>query len=135
MHELTVASSLSDIDKVRQFLKIKLADLEISEEDYFAIELSLLEIYTNIIRYAYPDKKDKIFLKFWEKSQVLYFEIRDNGIPFDPTQAIKPDIEKIISSENVGGFGILISRTLMDGFSYKREKDQNVLLMHKNISG
>lgn len=134
MQELTVNSNLTDIDKVRDFLKMSLGDLRLSEEDYFAIELSLLEIYTNIVRYAYPEKKDKIFLKIWRKDQKVFFEIRDNGIPFDPTEVREPDIDKIIATEKVGGFGILISRTLMDGFSYKREKSQNVLVLYKTVS-
>jgi anti-sigma regulatory factor (Ser/Thr protein kinase) len=134
MQELTVNSNLTDIDKVRDFLKVSLGDLRLSEEDYFAIELSLLEIYTNIVRYAYPEKKDKIFLKIWRKDQKLFFEIRDNGIPFDPTEVREPDIDKIIATEKVGGFGILISRTLMDGFNYKREKSQNVLILYKTVS-
>ena len=134
MQELTVNSNLNDIDKVRDFLKVSLLDLRLSEEEYFAIELSLLEIYTNIVRYAYPEKKDKIFLKIWREGQKVFFEIRDNGIPFDPTEAQKPDIDKIIATEKVGGFGILISRRLMDGFDYKREKSQNVLVLYKTIS-
>lgn len=134
MQELIVNSNLNDIDKVRDFLKLSLADLRLTEEEYFAIELSLLEIYTNIVRYAYPDKKDKIFLKIWREDQKLFFEIRDNGIPFDPTEAREPDIDKIIATEKVGGFGILISRTLMDGFDYKREKSQNVLILYKTVS-
>jgi anti-sigma regulatory factor (Ser/Thr protein kinase) len=134
MQELTVNSNLADIDKVRDFLKVSLEDLRLSEEDYFAIEISLLEIYTNIVRYAYPQKKDKIFLKIWRKDQKVFFEIRDNGIPFDPTEIQEPDIDKIIVTEKVGGFGILISRTLMDGFDYKREKNQNVLILYKTVS-
>lgn len=132
--ELTVNSNLTDIGRIRDFLKKNLADLKLSEEEEFAIELALLEICTNIVRYAYPDKKDKIHLKSWRKERKIFFEIRDNGIPFDPTEAREPDIDKIISTQNVGGFGILISRKMMDGFDYKREKHQNVLTMYKTVS-
>jgi len=134
MQELIVNSNLSDVDKVRDFLKATLTDLKVSEETYFAIELSLMEICTNIVRYAYPEEKDKIFLKFWKENNTVFFEIRDNGIPFDPTEAKEPNIDKIIATEEVGGFGILIFRTLMDGFEYERKNNQNVLTLHKTIS-
>ena len=111
-----------------------LLNLNLPEEEYFAIELSLLEICTNIMRYAYPEKKDKIFLKTWREKDNLFLEIRDNGIPFDPREAKKPDIKKIIETEQVGGFGIFITRQFMDGFDYKREHNQNILTLFKKLS-
>ena len=134
MEQFVVESELTEMEKVRDFLKESLTGLKLTEEEYFAIELSLLEICTNIVRYAYPEDKDKIFLKTWFTQEKVFLEIRDNGIPFDPSQVQKPDLDRIIQSEEIGGFGILLSRNFMDGFEYKRENDQNVLTMFKNIS-
>jgi len=134
MEQLIIDSELSELDKVRSFLKKNLLNLNLSEEEYFTIELSLLEICTNIVRYAYPENKDKIFLKTWRDKDKFFLEIRDNGIPFNPRNAKKPDIKKILESEQVGGLGILISRHFMDGFDYTREHNQNILIMFKNIS-
>jgi len=133
MEQLIIESELSEIDKVRIFLKNNLPDSILSEEEYFTVELSLLEICTNIVRYAYPDKKDKIFLKTWNEKKKIFFEIRNNGIPFDPKKAKKPDIDEILKSEQVGGFGVLISRKFMDGYDYKREDNQNILTIYKII--
>ncbi len=134
MEQLIIDSELSEIDKVRCFLKKNLLNFNLTEEKYFAIELSLLEICTNIVRYAYPEIKDKIFLKTWKDKDNFYLEIRDKGIPFDPRDAKKRNINEILESEQVGGLGILISRHFMDGFDYKREQNQNILLMFKKIS-
>ncbi len=134
MEQLIIDSEFSEIDKVRNFLKKNLLNLNLSEEEYFTIELSLLEICTNIVRYAYPENKDKIFLKTWRDKDKFFLEIRDNGIPFDPREAKEPDIKKILETEQVGGLGILISRQFMDGFDYKREHNQNILIMFKKIS-
>jgi len=134
MEQLIIDSDFSEIEKIRIFLKKNLLNLNFSEEEYFAIELSLLEICTNIVRYAYPEKKDKIFLKTWRDKDNLFLEIRDNGIPFDPRKAKKPNINEILETEQVGGYGILISRQFMDGFDYKRENNQNILIMFKKLS-
>ncbi len=134
MEQLIIDSEFSEINKVRSFLKKNLLNLNLSEEEYFTIELSLLEICTNIVRYAYPENKDKIFLKTWRDKDKFFLEIRDNGIPFDPREAKEPDIKKILKTEQVGGLGILISRQFMDGFDYKREHNQNILIMFKKIS-
>ncbi|MGD2245337.1 MAG: ATP-binding protein [Candidatus Aminicenantes bacterium] len=133
MEKAVFESDLSETKKVRNFLRKSLLDLKLSEEVHFAIELSVLEIFTNIVRYAYPKNKDRIFLKTWQEEDEVYVEIKDNGIPFDPSQEPEPDIEKIIETKEIGGFGILLSRKFMDGFEYRRENDQNVLTMHKKI--
>lgn len=134
MDTLKITSDLAELDKVRNFLKKSLEGLRISDKDYFKIELSLLEICVNIIRYAYPVEKGDILVKAWQKTGKMFLEIRDNGIPFDPRKLEKPDIKEIIRKEKTGGLGIFISRSLMDGFDYRREDNQNVLTIYKVIN-
>jgi len=43
----------------------------------------------------------------------------------------RPTLEEMISREQMGGLGIFLARKLMDGFLYRREDDQNVLVMYK----
>lgn len=130
---LKMENDLADLDKIRDFLKKNLSGLNISDKDYFKIELSLLEICINIIRYAYPLKQGKILLKTWQDDEKIFFEIRDSGIPFDPRTLKKPDIKEIIRNEKKGGLGVFLSRSFMDGFDYRRENNQNVLTIYKII--
>ena len=133
MNTLKIASDLAELDRMRAFLKKSFEGLSVSDKDYFKIELVLLEICVNIIRYAYPDDKGEIFLKIWQSERKMFLEIRDWGVPFDPRGLREPDIQEIIKSEKKGGLGVFLSRKLMDGFDYKREKDQNVLTIYKTI--
>jgi len=133
MNTLKIASDLAELDKMRTFLRKSFEGLSVSDKDYFKIELALLEICVNIIRYAYPEDKGKIFLKIWQSEGKMFLEIRDWGVPFDPRRLEEPDIQEIIKSEKKGGLGVFLSRKLMDGFDYKREKDQNVLTIYKSI--
>ena len=133
MKTLKILSDLAEMDKVRAFLRDALQGLNLSDKAYYIIELSLLEICVNIIRYAYPKKKGDIFLKTWQEEIRLFFEIRDNGVPFDPTKSEAPDIDEMIKDAKTGGLGIFLARKLMDGFKYKRQGNQNVLMMYKNI--
>jgi len=77
--------------------------------------------------------REDIVLKIWEQEKKIYFEIRDWGIPFDPRDAKEPDIQEMINQGQTGGLGIFLSRQLMNGFEYRREDEQNVLVMHKTI--
>ncbi|MDH4218538.1 MAG: ATP-binding protein [Candidatus Aminicenantes bacterium] len=130
---LKIESNLSEIDKIRSFLKDVLGDYNLSEEAFYLIELALLEMCINIVRHAYPDAKGEISLKIWSQEGKVFFEIRDWGVPFNPRDAQEPDIHEMISKGKTGGLGILLARKLMDGFQYKREDNQNVLVMHKKI--
>jgi anti-sigma regulatory factor (Ser/Thr protein kinase) len=132
-NSLRIKSELSEIEKVRIFLEETLKDLKLSEEAYYLIELSLLEMCINIIRYAYPEEKGDIFLKIWNQDEKIFFEIRDWGIPFDPRVAPEPDIQVMVKEGKTGGLGIFLSRQLMNGFVYRREDNQNILIMHKSI--
>lgn len=133
IRSLKVKSDLCEIEKIRSFLKEALAEFTISEEDFYLIELALLEMCINIIRYAYPDSQGEIFLKIWPEEGKIFFEIRDWGVPFDPRDIQEPDVHKMISKGKTGGLGIMLARRLMDDFKYTREDNQNVLVMHKKI--
>ena len=133
MKSLRVKSELAELEKVRSFLKQNLKGFHLSEEEFFKIELSLVEICTNIILYAYTQQEGEILLKTWHKDKKIFLEIRDTGIPFDPTHVEKPRIKAILDKEKRGGLGIYLARKLMDGFQYRREDNQNILLMFKEI--
>ena len=133
MNTLKIASDLAELDRMRAFLKKSFEGLSVSDKNYFKIELALLEICVNIIRYAYPNDKGEIFIKVWQSEEKMFMEIRDWGVPFDPRGLKEPDMQEIIRSEKKGGLGVFLSRKLMDGFEYKREKDQNVLTIYKTI--
>jgi serine/threonine-protein kinase RsbW len=131
MNTITVQSELRELDKVRAFLKKNLAGLDLDEEDIYKVELSLVEMCSNIMRYAYPREKGEIVVSTWHKEGKFYLEVRDRGVPFDPRQVKRPTLEEMIGREQMGGLGIFLARKLMDGFLYRREDDQNVLVMYK----
>jgi serine/threonine-protein kinase RsbW len=131
--ELRVKAGLEAMDRVRDFLRDSLRGIDLAEEDYFKIELSLHEIAVNIILYAYPEEKGDLVLRTWFEGGKVYFEFRDTGISFDPRQAMSPEIQEKIKTGKRGGFGIYLSKTLMDGFEYKREPGQNILTVFKTL--
>ena len=130
---ISVKSDLVEIDKVRGFLENTLKNLNLTEESFYLLELALLEMCINIVRYAYPKEKGDIFLKIWDQDEKIFFEIRDWGIPFDPRETKEPDIQDMVNQGQTGGLGIFISRQLMNGFEYRREDNQNILIMFKKI--
>ena len=133
MNEIKITSELSQVDRIRDFLHDFLKDVNLAEEAYYWIELSMVEMAINIVRYAYPEGSGDIFLKVWRENDWIHFEIRDQGIAFDPSKAKKPDIKRMMSDEQKGGLGIYLTRKLMDRFDYRREGCQNILIMSKRL--
>ncbi len=133
MKTLKVKSDLSELKKVRSFLKEILKEKDVSEKDYYIMDLSLVEVCINIIKYAYPKNKGTIYLKSWIEKNKVFFEIKDDGIPFDPRSIKKPNISEIIDKEKKGGLGVFLIRSLMNSVEYQRKKNQNILLMSKSF--
>ena len=133
MNHLGIPADLSELDRVRRFLKDSLADMDLSEENGFKIELALVEMVVNIIRYAYPGGGGELAIEIRKDRHRIIIEIRDSGIPFDPCQAPKPDINEVVAAGRKGGLGIYLTREIMDECAYRRDGGQNVLTLVKKI--
>jgi anti-sigma regulatory factor (Ser/Thr protein kinase) len=134
MKKLRVKSELRELETIRKFLRRCLRGIELSEEDLYKVELSLVEMCTNIIRYAYPGRQGDIDIRAWHEDARFFLELRDGGVAFDPRTIKKPSLREMINREQMGGLGIFLARRLMDGFDYRREEDQNVLTMFKKAA-
>ncbi len=134
MNSLRVKSELGEIARIREFLRQNLGVFRLSEEDYFKIELALVEICTNVVRYAYPGTSGELTVRAWEEDRKFYLEVRDRGVPFDPRLVKRPRFKEMVSQNQKGGLGIFLARRLMDGFFYRRENDENVLTMYKKLA-
>jgi phosphoserine phosphatase RsbU/P len=130
---LKVRADLKDVDRVRDFLRDNLLGLDLAEEDVLKLELSLHEIFVNIAMYAYPDGEGEMSLRVWKVERTLFMEFRDRGVPFNPAEHPVPDLEQKIRHGERGGLGVFLFKTLMDGYAYKREADQNILTIFKKV--
>ncbi len=131
---LVVPAALEEVDRVRRFVRAALHDLALREEDAFTVELSVHEICVNIAMYAYPDgRSGDLAVRVWRDDGSVVIEVRDRGVPFDPAQRPSPDLLARIRHGKRGGLGVYFFKTLMDGFTYRREGDENVLTVFKKI--
>jgi serine/threonine-protein kinase RsbW len=130
---LSVANDLAELARVRDFVRGTLRGLPLSEKDIFRIDLAVVEVCVNIVLYAYPERKGTITVSSWREPGRLYYEIRDAGRPFDPRSLKKPDLKEIMRTSRKGGFGVHLSRTMMDGFDYRREDGENILVLSKKL--
>lgn len=134
--ELTLYNEVKQIGLLPDFIKEVCDELGLDEMLIFNLNLVLEEAVTNVIMYAYPKgERHSMTLKAWtEGEDVLAFELKDQGKPFDPIKEA-PEVDTTLSAEErrIGGLGIFLIQQMMDEVSYRYENDSNILTMKKNI--
>ena len=96
------------------------------------LNLALEEILTNIISYGYTDSQEhEIRVRLSMRPGEVKVEVEDDGQSFNPLAAPEPHTAKALEERIIGGLGIHLVRTLMDGLEYKRQADRNILTIRK----
>jgi anti-sigma regulatory factor (Ser/Thr protein kinase) len=133
---IKLKNNFSEIKKLNDFLGEFIQQNLQNKSIYQAIQLSLEEIFNNILLYAYPDNQPhEISIQFIIDNSAIQIAIEDDGIPFNPLNMKKPEISTPLRERQVGGLGIHLIRSLMDQVAYQRSKNKNRLYIKKNLTG
>lgn len=95
------------------------------------------DLINNIVSYGYADDAEHIIrvdIALEPSRRRLEAVIRDDGTPFDPFAVAAPDLDDELDERRIGGLGIHLVRTMMDEVSYRRDDDQNVVVICKFLS-
>ena len=133
---LTIRNKMEQMEQLPDFLENYCRQLPIPGSLILSLNLAIEEAMVNCVQYAYAaGEEGDISLRMqWDNaSHELSFELRDKGVPFDPTAAPDPDTALSAEERPIGGLGILLVRKLMDSVSYSRQGEHNVLIMRKKI--
>lgn len=99
-----------------------------------AADLALEEHLTNVMEYAYEDRREhEIRVRLEVDGAQLVVEVEDDGRAFDPTQAPEVDTSLPLDQRPLGGLGIHFIRHCMDEVRYQRRATRNVLRMLKRL--
>ena len=131
---LTLKSRFEEIKKLNRFLKEFFKYHSLDTRNKLAIQLSLEEIFNNIVMYGYQgEKQHEIIFHFENKNNVVTISIEDDGISFNPLTRAGPEITTPLQDRQVGGLGIHLVRSQMDHLSYQRKNNKNILTIKKNV--
>ncbi len=132
---LIVSNRIEEIRTIERFLTEFSEQHGFSREAVFQIQLSLEEIFTNIVSYGYDDDAEHdVEIVLSKDGQAVTIEIADDGQPFDPLQdAPEMDAASKLEERRVGGAGIALTRTMMTDMRYHRDDGRNHLVMVKDL--
>jgi anti-sigma regulatory factor (Ser/Thr protein kinase) len=140
---LKISGDLNELKGVREAARAFLDStkhIDITEDENAGLDaiaqnriiLAIDEAVANIIEHGFADPKDlaraQISLTMRKEPALVEFEIRDNGVPFNPLEH-KSDTEFYYEEGLENGVG-LIALTTLDS-SYERSADQNILRLRR----
>lgn len=127
---LELPAVLESLPRFTEFLSHFAQKAGFDMQKIHEIELASEEAIVNIVNYAYGDTPGTIEVTCRvEPDDRFLIEIADSGMPFDPLEAKKPDLDADIDKRPVGGLGIYLAEKLMDDMRYRRESDKNILTL------
>ncbi len=131
---VTLKNDLTEIERLSHIVDDFCQKNGVSSEMLYPLNLVLDEIITNVISYGYEDEGEhEIIVRLAVEQDTFIGEVEDDGIAFNPLDNKEVDTSTPLEEKGIGGLGVHFAKTLMDGLSYKRENDRNILTMRKNI--
>jgi serine/threonine-protein kinase RsbW len=108
----------------------------VDEETLYGVELAVHEICTNIVEHAYGERPGgriaahaSVEKSSFRSKRRLLVELRDSGVAYTPADTNEIDL----NTPHEGGYGLYLSRTLMDEVRYERQALGNRWQLSKRV--
>ncbi|MFN3345114.1 MAG: ATP-binding protein [Chloroherpetonaceae bacterium] len=132
--ELTVQSSMEQLEKIRGFVSKAAEMFGFKEDDGYKIVLAVDEACSNIIRHGYGKNSDeKLHIVIQTADNRFTVTVNDNGKSYDIRTHPLPDMETYLASKKKGGLGIKLIRALVDEIEYEHRNGENKLVLVKRL--
>lgn len=112
-----------------------LVEQKVSFEAMYLVSLAIEELVTNCIKYGYKDSKDHtVDFVLSVDDGILRMDVIDDGNPFNPLDAPRPDLTLPPENRPIGRLGLHLLRELADEMRYERRDGTNRLSLMKRMS-
>jgi anti-sigma regulatory factor (Ser/Thr protein kinase) len=133
---VTVRNQRSELARISRLIEAFGEAHALSPELVFKVNLALDEIITNIVLHGYDDRDSHdIRIALDLRGESLTVTVEDDGRAFDPLSVAPPDLDLDAGTRDVGGLGLHIVRSIMDGVEYRRDGGLNRLVMRASTVG
>ena len=132
----TYSADLTNLEKIYADTESFCEKINADAKTIYALNLSLDEIFTNIVSYGYKNDTSKnVEIELEKSGNEIIATISDTAPRFNPLiDAKSPDTTATLDERNVGGLGIFFIRKNMDRVSYKYENEKNKLSISRKIA-
>ena len=130
--EITVAATTAQIPVISDFIERLMRFAGFDLQKIMEVQLAAEEACTNVAKYAYPGRNGVIHIVARVAGDRLDLIIEDCGVPFDPTAHIVALSQAGTKDRPIGGLGIHLIRSYVDGMSFEFRDGMNALMLVKN---
>ena len=126
-------SNIQEIPKIRKDLEFLKKEWSITDSVIKQILLIIEELFSNIIRYAFPDENEhQVEIALTRNEDEIQIEITDDGVPFNPMEySPEPSDDPVLSE--MGGMGLSLIKAFASHITYSRDSGKNHLLLTKKV--
>lgn len=124
---LTIAAKTASLHAAMEFVREGAREASLPEARLDELDLLIEEVFMNVCRHAYPDGMQGVVTLTYSVPAPgeLSVEVADQGVEFNPLTAA-PSTQNL-ETLPVGGWGILLVKTLAGSLTYSRDRGWNRL--------
>ena len=123
---ITVVPGAESREAVSAFSDSLSKKLEIVPKIANKINIVFDEIYANIVNYS---KATLATVSYSIETGKLCLTFADNGISYNPLEAVEPDITLSAEEREIGGLGIFMVKKMTESMEYEYKDDKNMLTL------
>jgi serine/threonine-protein kinase RsbW len=123
----TFPNAVGELRPMSEWLRRVVAGAGLDAALAWKAELCLNEAAANIMMYA--GGSQPITIEVEPADGALRLTISDGGRPFNPLDAAPPPLPRSIDETPIGGLGIQLMRSTASDVRYRRDGQQNVLVL------
>lgn len=122
------SNSLANVRQAACEAESTLESRGVDERARYGVQLTIEELMSNSIKYAYDDEDEHfIELSMELGKEAVRVVLEDDGNPFDPSCDLVTGICRPVPKPSQGGLGIMMIRRICESITYQRENNRNIL--------
>lgn len=130
---LKYRSNIQEIPRIREDLDVLKQEWGIPESEIKQIQVIIEELFSNIVRFAFDDKKEHpIDVRLSCSNSQIEIEIIDDGVAFNPLEYRTGPLADPASSD-AGGMGLTLIKAFSRDVTYQRNAGKNHLKINKTV--
>jgi anti-sigma regulatory factor (Ser/Thr protein kinase) len=125
---------LGSLDLLFEFSKEAAARFGLDEETVYAVDLSVEELFTNMVKYGGGGAEVSVGIGVDGENLVVEL-VHPGATPFDVSTGGQVDIHLPLAGRMPGGIGLHLVRRVMDDVSYAHENGAARITLKKRLGG
>jgi len=131
-NEISIEAKKEKIPLAVEFIEDVMTSSRFDRRRILEVQLAVEEAFTNTALHGYRGNKGTIRICSRDIDDGMEVVIEDDGLPFDPTRLKAPVLIDDVEMRPIGGLGVHLMRTFLDGMRYEfKDGKNNLILMIK----